>query len=214
MLKCAPTATHVDVLAHEIADSVPRAMIRVTTVDQLLPFHRWTKSAESPPDDVPTVKQVVTDGHEIPVRRLSAAGFGSGSGSGLATTAQRVPSQRSMRALGSEKVELLVSPTAKHIVTLGHATQSDSVLEKLPVGLAVATIDHVLPFQRSASLVALGDDAAVDEPMAKQLTRDAHEDTRSACSSPRCSGSESRTMPRAVPTLHQCPARRSSWIYE
>jgi hypothetical protein len=100
---------------------------------QRLPFHR---SADGPEFDIPVAMQKEADVHEIP-----AAGFGAG------TMRQWVPFQRSMRAAPE-----LEFPAAKHSEEVGHETPP-----KLPPpgGSGAAWSDHLVPFQRSASVKKL-----------------------------------------------------------
>jgi hypothetical protein len=92
----------------------------------------------------PTASQFTALVHDTPVKMLKTALAGLG----VARIDHVEPFQRSANVLLELGVEY--EPTAKQLVALEHDTalRETSVA---PIGVGVATIDHVDPFQRSTS---------------------------------------------------------------
>jgi hypothetical protein len=82
--------------------------------------------------------------NEAEGQEIAPRGTPPAAGLGVGRMRQRLPFHRSMRALFE-----LEPPAAKHSEVVGHATPL-----KLPppAGLDVDWIDHLVPFQRSASV--------------------------------------------------------------
>jgi hypothetical protein len=95
---------------------------------QLVPFQRSTSVRAVEPsvddDESPTAKQLVGLGHDTLNRLTSAAPFGVG----LGTIDQAVPFHRSINVFALIDVDAndAVSPTAKQLVALEHATPFSS----------------------------------------------------------------------------------------
>ena len=160
-----PTAKQLVVLVHDTAFSSAPAEVRFgdAAIDQAVPSQPSMNGVDRPPDaslEVPTAKQVVALGHDVPPKPTSAA-----AGPGAVTSAQVCPFQLSINGEKFATGALSV-PAAKHITADTHETLPS---EKLSSGswpvLGVATGDQLLPFQRSEPT----------PPTAKQLAALEHE---------------------------------------
>jgi hypothetical protein len=147
---------------------------------QLVPSHCSTTPPDCPP--IPTAKQLVVLEHETASRPVNVKVDTAlvtftleknEPGSGLATTVQFAPSQRSMIPL--MPVRDAKSPTAKQLVVLAHETplRLDSML---PARFGVAMTFQLVPFHRSTNVRddESGPDVEVS-PTAKQLVAPGHE---------------------------------------
>jgi hypothetical protein len=107
--------------------------------------------------------------HETPTR----SSFDPGDGSGVAWIAQVVPFQCSASGLIVPKPSGAEWPTAVQEWAEGHDTAA-SCAAPAPVGFGVGWIDHVEPFQRSAS-VSMSPPVGTEYPTAVQAVSDTHE---------------------------------------
>ena len=107
------------------------------SIVQLVPFHR---SASVPAFDWPTAVQAAGDRHDTPYKMPPPCG-----GSAVGWILHVAPSQR------SERVPELEFPTAVH-----DASDVQDTLQRVfcvdPAGFGVGSIDHLIPFHRSAKL--------------------------------------------------------------
>ncbi|MGO9876712.1 MAG: hypothetical protein ACLPVY_23300 [Acidimicrobiia bacterium] len=100
-------------------------------------------------EELPTAKQSVAFEHDTALNVTSV----TPAGVGLATIDQLVPSHRSISVCGVDVVDVstLSSPTAKQLVELEHDTPTSSAPAS-PVRRGLATIDQLVPFQRSMNV--------------------------------------------------------------
>src|SRR5262245_59464746 len=117
---------------------------------------------------------------------------------GLGVTAQLVPFQRSMSVW--TVVPFPYWPTAMQMLTPGHATPNRR-LPVAPVGLGLATMAQLVPFQRSTNVPD-------DSPTAKQLVVFEHE---MPCKSPPPLGVGLATIDQLVPFQRSTSVARS-WV--
>ncbi len=145
----------------------------LATVVQLVPFQSSVNvvSAKFEVEKVteaPTAMQLAPDEHDTPTSEVSVDPLGFG----VDAIDQLVPFQCSARAFWDVDVE--ENPTAAQSVSLAQDTPLNAVSSD-PVGLAEATIDQVVPFQRSINPVIIEFDAFVERPTAKQSVADEHD---------------------------------------
>jgi hypothetical protein len=169
-------------------------------MDQAVPFHC---SSSAPPDAdasyPPAAKQVVAVGHDTPSSSVSIELFGLGT----VTSDQLVPSQCSAMGLAVNTVALFgefdAYPTAKQFVALEQDTPL-SVTVVAPAGVGLATIDHVVPFHCSISVVDVSvvREAAAASPTATQLVGLEH-DTPSSSTNGSFRGVGLATIDQPVP---------------
>jgi len=140
----------------------------LATIAHAVPFHRSISVFASRTElevELPTAKQFVALEHVTATRTLEAALATFG----LTMMDHDDPFQRSTSVL---TVELdSADPTAKQLVPDGHHTPLRPALVA-PAGLGTVTIDHAVPFQRSANGVA--EKGPSIEPTAMQLVAVAH----------------------------------------
>jgi hypothetical protein len=164
-----PTAKQLVVSTHDTpnsADSVALLGLGLATIAQVVPFQRSTNVFSTEFDLSPTAKQLVVSTHDTPP---SPALVEPSVGLGLPTIDQLVPFQRSTNVCIAEVVEK--KPTAKQLDVLGHDTPSRAE-PVAPPGFGLATIDQLVPSQRSTNVFWPGPLAA---PTAKQLVVLAHD---------------------------------------
>ena len=122
----------------------------VCWMDHFVPFQRSANVADGPllGCQSPTAVHAMRDTHETPFKNASAAPAGVG----LVWVVQRFPFQRSTRVW--MMLPAWVEPTATHAFAEVQAIPSKPELVE-PLGLGVCTMDHFLPFQRSASVLSV-----------------------------------------------------------
>jgi hypothetical protein len=120
----------------------PPVGLGVCWIDHLVPFHR---SASAPLEEAPTAVQALADVHDTLYRKVNDEPVGLG----VCWIDHLLPFQRS--ASVTVVVPLEEAPTAVQALADVHDTPFRMINDP-PVGLGVCWIDHVLPFQPSASV--------------------------------------------------------------
>jgi hypothetical protein len=166
-----PTAVHAVVDAHDTATNPPPTGLGVRWIAQLVPFHRSarvivpTRSVRNP-----TAVQNVLVVHDTPASPLLLAAVALG----VRWIDQLMPCDR-CASVTSTSVRLVKNPTAVHDISEAHDTPANWPYVA-PAGFGVRSIDHLVPFHRSASITSLlARLAKYQNPTAIQDFGDAHD---------------------------------------